>query len=341
MNKIQLHAVACLGAALFLSFATVAQQSDQFNSTSYQAIAREAGGAALANQSINVRFTIFSGLSVAYEETQLVTTNSLGLFTTEIGAGAPTGSSIAPSYEDIDWGGALGAWSLEVAIDPTGGNSFVSLGPPRQMRSVPFANLAQRAEVLGDSAWVPGPGVVVTDMEVGIGTAQPDTTLHVVGKMKYQDGTEGVNKVLTSDADGNASWSGVSHTYGEYVLPSNVNFNPISTFIPIPGFGIQLPSAGTYQVTRTISVLISNAFSMGLISVFYDTVSGIVFPNSESLHFYNGQSLSMETSATMVSYYTVTGPTYIEVRARNFGQAITIRSDAIGRTKISFLKVGD
>ena len=88
MNKIQLHAVACLGAALFLSFATVAQQSDQFNSTSYQAIARDAGGAALANQSINVRFTIFSGLSVAYEETQLVTTNNLGLFTTEIGAGA-------------------------------------------------------------------------------------------------------------------------------------------------------------------------------------------------------------------------------------------------------------
>ncbi|MCB0764007.1 MAG: tail fiber domain-containing protein, partial [Flavobacteriales bacterium] len=36
--------------------------------------------------------------------------------------------------------------------------------------------------------------------------SSPDTTLHVVGKLKYQDGTQGAGKVLTSDANGNASW---------------------------------------------------------------------------------------------------------------------------------------
>jgi hypothetical protein len=41
---------------------------------------------------------------------------------------------------------------------------------------------------------------------VGIGTAAPDTTLHVLGKIKYQDGTQADKKILTSDADGNASW---------------------------------------------------------------------------------------------------------------------------------------
>ncbi|MCB0810134.1 MAG: beta-propeller fold lactonase family protein, partial [Flavobacteriales bacterium] len=41
---------------------------------------------------------------------------------------------------------------------------------------------------------------------VGIGTDSPDTTLHVAGKLKYQDGTQGDKKILTSDAEGNASW---------------------------------------------------------------------------------------------------------------------------------------
>ncbi len=41
----------------------------------------------------------------------------------------------------------------------------------------------------------------------GFGTTTPDTTLHVVGKMKYEDGTQGNGYVLTSDADGNASWT--------------------------------------------------------------------------------------------------------------------------------------
>jgi len=42
---------------------------------------------------------------------------------------------------------------------------------------------------------------------IGIGTSTPDTTLHVVGKMKYEDGTQGDGYVLTSDADGMATWT--------------------------------------------------------------------------------------------------------------------------------------
>lgn len=44
---------------------------------------------------------------------------------------------------------------------------------------------------------------------VGIGTANPTHNLHVVGTspaFRLQDGNEGVNKVLTSDANGNATW---------------------------------------------------------------------------------------------------------------------------------------
>lgn len=41
---------------------------------------------------------------------------------------------------------------------------------------------------------------------IGIGTLNPEAKLHVVGQVKITGGTPGVNKVLTSDAVGLASW---------------------------------------------------------------------------------------------------------------------------------------
>lgn len=43
--------------------------------------------------------------------------------------------------------------------------------------------------------------------KVGIGTAAPDTSLHVAGSVKIVDGSEGLEKVLTSDANGLATWA--------------------------------------------------------------------------------------------------------------------------------------
>jgi hypothetical protein len=43
---------------------------------------------------------------------------------------------------------------------------------------------------------------------VGIGTTAPSATLDVEGDVQIVDGTEGVGKVLTSDAAGNATWTG-------------------------------------------------------------------------------------------------------------------------------------
>lgn len=42
---------------------------------------------------------------------------------------------------------------------------------------------------------------------VGIGTIYPSTKLHVIGGVRLATGNEGAGKVLTSDANGNASWS--------------------------------------------------------------------------------------------------------------------------------------
>ena len=48
--------------------------------------------------------------------------------------------------------------------------------------------------------------VILKNGNTGLGTSTPDTTLHVVGQIKYVDGNQGEYKYLTSDANGNASW---------------------------------------------------------------------------------------------------------------------------------------
>jgi uncharacterized protein (TIGR02145 family) len=42
---------------------------------------------------------------------------------------------------------------------------------------------------------------------VGIGTSTPSAKLHIAGNVKIADGTQGAGKVLTSDANGLASWA--------------------------------------------------------------------------------------------------------------------------------------
>lgn len=71
---------------------------------------------------------------------------------------------------------------------------------------------------------------------VGIGTVAPSEKLEVQGSVKVVDGTEGLGKVLTSDATGKASWQNVS-------LASRLTMN-VSKIITIPTTGAYLISAG-------------------------------------------------------------------------------------------------
>lgn len=52
--------------------------------------------------------------------------------------------------------------------------------------------------------------VAPSEGSVGIGTLTPDSTLHVFGGFKYVNGSQGAGKVLTSDANGGATWGTIS-----------------------------------------------------------------------------------------------------------------------------------
>ena len=51
---------------------------------------------------------------------------------------------------------------------------------------------------------------------VGIGTTTPNATLHVNGSFKISNGNQGAGKVLTSDADGLATWKSALDTGAYY-----------------------------------------------------------------------------------------------------------------------------
>ena len=55
---------------------------------------------------------------------------------------------------------------------------------------------------------------ILDDGNVGIGTTNPTAKLEVAGTVKIADGTQGTDKVLTSDAAGNASWQSIGSKAG-------------------------------------------------------------------------------------------------------------------------------
>ncbi len=114
----------------------------------YQAVARNAQGNALVNQTITVRLTIHANTpsgAIAYLETDTVTTNQFGLFTIAVGRA----TTIPGGFSGISWDS--GPKYLKVEMDAAAGTNFTNMGTT-QILSVPYALYA---ETSGSS--LPGP----------------------------------------------------------------------------------------------------------------------------------------------------------------------------------------
>ncbi len=70
------------------------------------------------------------------------------------------------------------------------------------------------------------PTLYVYDNKVGVGTDDPQSTLHVSGTMRFEDGNESSGKVLVSDASGNASWTdGATVNGGSWTISGDTAYN--------------------------------------------------------------------------------------------------------------------
>ena len=115
----------------------------------------------------------------------------------------------------------------EPAVAPPGDNvsAPVNVGGILQEKAGTFiaAVLSSRG-----SAWF-----AVDSGNVGIGTVSPAAKLEVQGNIKIVDGTQGANRVLTSDADGLASWKPTHGLFGACTLTSDDS----DTYCGGPGAG--------------------------------------------------------------------------------------------------------
>lgn len=164
------HVVVLIQLLLVLTFG-YAQVPQAFK---YQAIARGVSGGLLVNKPISVMLSIKVNGIKEYVEKQYVTTNQFGTLNLDIGKGI----AVHGLFSSINWGG--GECYIEVAVDETGGENFVTVGSS-QLLSVPYAFYSGNAS---NSSWISqAPSTIYTVSNVGIGVQLPSQALDVKGNI--------------------------------------------------------------------------------------------------------------------------------------------------------------
>ncbi len=223
----------------------------------YQGVARNSVGNVLVNKSISLRLTIHDGSATGatvYSETRGVTTNPFGLFNVQVGSSGAT--AVTGTITGVNW--TLGAKYIQVEIDPNGGASFINVGTA-QLVSVPYAmsslttgdivlpftksqgsgttlfGLTNTGTAGAGSFSVSNTGssaAALTAATNGTGFALQASSsnatpkaLRTIGGLQFTGIGEGLNKVLTTDAAGNATWQSAA-AVGAVSGTGTVNFIP-------------------------------------------------------------------------------------------------------------------
>ena len=121
-----------LVAGLLLTASVWAQAPQKM---SYQAVIRNSSNALVTSTPVGMQISILQGSStgtVAYSETQTVSTNANGLVSLEIG----TGTVITGTFAAINW--ATGPYFIKTETDPAGGTAYTISGT-NELMSVPYA----------------------------------------------------------------------------------------------------------------------------------------------------------------------------------------------------------
>ena len=104
----------------------------------YQAVARDASGDIMINQSLSIRITIYNEVTQSneYVETHQVTTNQFGIFYLNIGTGNPTFGTFSRIKFD-----SSNEFEIRIAMDVNGGTNYKDMGVV-DMLFVPYAHHA-------------------------------------------------------------------------------------------------------------------------------------------------------------------------------------------------------
>ena len=282
--------IAILISAIFMAQAP--------NLLSYQAVVRNAANQLVINQNVGVKFSILKSSAtgaVVYAETQNSTTNSNGLFTTNIGSGTVISGSMA----SINW--ANDVYFIKSEIDLAGGSNYTITGT-QQLLSVPYALNAKNGIPNGGTAnqvlakvdgtdyntqWVTPSGsdnlgnhTATTALNMNSNAITGATNITATGTATLGGNTYPTNtgtngQVLTTDGAGATQWATPSGSSGPIVvfrgyhnttlgLPANLpNVNPNQVFFnnvqsPLLTNYITEPSTGVNVASTVFDIPVIN-----------------------------------------------------------------------------------
>jgi hypothetical protein len=270
----------------FVALNTFAQTPQKIN---YQGIARNNDGSAIANKTISVQFELKQSAASVFSETQTIITNSLGLFSTQIGKNG--------LLSTVNWEG--GDLFLQISIDPDGGNNFLNIGQ-QQLVSVPYAlhagsvpatysngilSIGNKSFTLATAGttYSAGNGIAISSGSI-INTA-PDVPLSIVPGINLNMNGTYPNYSISSTPSLALSGNSLSISGGNtLLLPSIANVSltgsgavALST-LTANSFSINVPPVSLTQSggIGTITSTGTNSFDIDIPAPFYNASTGLL-----------------------------------------------------------------
>lgn len=266
---------------------------------SYQAVALNSSGTAVASAPVRVRLSILESSATgtaSYVETHNPTTNNAGLFTLTIGMGTPTTGTFA----NINW--SQNSKFLKVELDVANGTNYVTIGAS-QLLSVPYAMYAGGIAGIGSGS--------------GNGTGATFSSLYMCGSFNS------FNPATAIEMFGDSSFN----CYKYLTAGSQVKFTPSTTSTVLYGKGAnsQLTANATgfpIQANGIYNVEVYNQGTdengNGIYGANFANIAITVRPNS---YFFNGDVPMTYNAATNTLSCTVTGvpsTSSLQAQYRNF-----------------------
>jgi hypothetical protein len=177
-----------------------------------------ATGFASAAMGANTSASGYAALATGFESTASGSyASASGLQTTASGFAA-----IATGFESTASGSYATAMGLNSTAESYGQTTLGTYNVPTTPNSTTDFNALDRLLVVGNGTALGSESdalVILKNGNMGIGNAAPTAKLDVAGTIKIVDGSQGVGKVLTSGADGLASWEDASITETDPSVP--------------------------------------------------------------------------------------------------------------------------
>lgn len=189
----------------------------------------------------------------------------------------------------------------------------------------------QNAAAIGFNASAPNANTLIlgSNANVGIGTNDPQARFHLENSFRYVDGNQDTGKVLTSDANGNATWqtpsssSGGLDVYGEVyrsnsyqpsdidVQGRSITFNqtsPNNGLNSLTTTGFQTANAtGVYKLTYTVNIQRTSGTRFLKFTV---RENGSTLANSASFIDQNGDSVYITITKSFLVNITGTSRSF-------------------------------